>query len=688
MRVKSGGARLAIIGVLCAALGAAVAAFWVSRDRKAEEAQVSGAARVERVAGVVGLDRMLEDDGLEDEWQEVTPNTPVSVGDRLYAGEGSRAALAFTGRNFARLGPETSLDVLALSDRRMQLALRDGSAVFEIGELDDDQFYEVATPHGAFELREPGFYEVGLNEDGGAWLSVLNGVARFVGLAGSGDVGKGEVLTLLGQTAADVVLSRLSPDYAGSLLNDYYGDQYPGLYDGRYGSYDAYLADPYHFDPYNRYDSYRYVSDLIPGVRDLDSYGSWQEVDGYGHAWQPRVEDGWAPYQQGYWTLDEPHGMTWVSAEPWGYAPYHYGRWVNSGGQWYWVPEGASERPAYAPALVAFLPPDASGLVGWVPLAPDDTYVRTYYGPDWQPHYLDDADPARLTFTNLDVPGALTAVPAESFWRTVEPRAVASNRPRDAGRARAVLDPFSVGEMRQLALLESKARRGAKLPPGLARKWADTSVYTAEPTAPPAYGRDVARALRAEAVPEKQKKQKLQLADERREAAGESARGRGRDSRGDSRSDEAAAGPPVAAEAPGRERGEGRGARADERTAPHAQPVAGAPVREGGGRLGNPAVRGPQAERVGGRQNAQPAVERPQGQPRGAEARPQPQPRRDEAPRAAPPRQEQRQPAHAHPPQGQGRQKAERPQGGPPAERGNQQGKGQGGGGGKGKGKP
>src|SRR5262249_15691071 len=47
-------------------------------------------------------------------------------------------------------------------------------------------------------------------------------------------------------------------------------------YDGRYWNYDAYLADPYYYDSAQRYVSYTYVSDYVPGVDDLDDYGDWQ----------------------------------------------------------------------------------------------------------------------------------------------------------------------------------------------------------------------------------------------------------------------------------------------------------------------------------------------------------------------------------------------------------------------------
>src|SRR4029079_5593325 len=156
--------------------------------------------------------------------------------------------LAFTGRNFARLNPNSSLDVIALEDRRTQLALRDGSAIFDVGYLEPNELFEVATPYGAVDFDQPGLYNVGL-DNGNATVSVLSGLAQVVGLGGSGQIGKGEMLALAGQAAAQVLLSRLNNNDAGYLVNDYYSYQYPNLYDNRYNNnYDAYLADPTYYD--------------------------------------------------------------------------------------------------------------------------------------------------------------------------------------------------------------------------------------------------------------------------------------------------------------------------------------------------------------------------------------------------------------------------------------------------------
>jgi len=476
------------------------------------------AARIERVNGQVALKRGLNDNGTETEWTTVTPNTPVSAGDRIYAHDNSRTGIAFTGRNFARLEPDSSLDVLALSPERTQLALRDGSAIFNVGETYPDGLFEVATPLGAVDLEQPGLYEVGLRDDGSAWVSVLSGLAQVVGLAGNGQIGKGEMLSLLGQVGTQYVLSRLSPDDAGNLLDNYYAYQYPDLYDGRYRDYNAYLNDPYYYDPYNRYTSYRYVDDTIPGVWDLDQYGNWQNLGDYGYVWQPRVDAGWAPYQQGYWTMDDPYGLTWVSDEPWGYAPYHYGRWVSVNNQWYWVPDRVNTQPVYSPALVAFVPLTNENLVGWVPLAPGDPYAPAYYDANLQPHYLTQAPVVQQQVINFNVPGAVTVVSADDFDRDISPKSLRRLDRNALLNVRPVLDPLSNGELRQLALATTNEHRRVDLPPGIAKKLDSTQVYTsAQPFAPP-FRDNMAKAMHAEPVPENQRKQKLQFRDERQTA--------------------------------------------------------------------------------------------------------------------------------------------------------------------------
>src|SRR5829696_7770317 len=249
---------LTIVAVVCAVLAGVGVAWWMKHEQSASAEALPYAARIQRVEGEVALNNSDPANAQNDEWTTATTNQPFSVGDRIYTREKSRASLAFTGRNFARLDPNTSLDVLALSDDRTQLALRDGSAIFDVGYLDSGDLFEVATPYGAVDFQQPGLYNVGI-DNGQVLVSVLSGLAQVVGLGGSGQIDKGELLTLLGSTAADVVLSKIDGRNAGYLVDDYYADQYPNYYDGRYRDYNSYLSDPYYFDPYRRNASYQYT---------------------------------------------------------------------------------------------------------------------------------------------------------------------------------------------------------------------------------------------------------------------------------------------------------------------------------------------------------------------------------------------------------------------------------------------
>jgi len=505
---------LTIVAVVCAVAAALGVGLWMKHSQTASAESLPVAARIQRIEGDVAINSALTNNENDAQWSTASENTPFSVGDRIYTRDNSHASIAFSGRNFARLYPNTSLDVLSLDRQRTQLALRDGSAMFDVGYLDPGQVFEVATPYGAVDFYEPGLYDVGINDNGNVIISVLSGLAQVVGLGGSGRIGKGEVLTLLGATAADVVLSQLDGGYAGSLVNDYYGYQYPQYYDGRYSDYNVYLNDPYYFDPYRRNVSYQYASPYIPGLDDLDYYGSWQNVSGYGHCWSPRVDTGWAPYQQGYWINDYPYGPTWVSTEPWGYAPYHYGRWAFVGNRWYWVPDAVNTTPLYSPALVAFLPAQQNAF-GWVALAPGDPYVPYYYDTGWNPYYLSRADVVQPSVINLGVPGAVAVLPFDQFGSGFGNHKIRKWDRGDFTGTNPVLDPLLLTPLRN-AVVNSAWGRGKKnLPPGIAKKLRETQVVASSlPSAPP-FRRDLTSRMNVKSVPDRVKDRPFKVKDER-----------------------------------------------------------------------------------------------------------------------------------------------------------------------------
>ncbi len=509
---------MTIVAILVAVLAGLGVAFYMKHEQTAAAQELPYEARIQRVEGDVAFSENLPnlDPNSNQQWVAATQNQPFSVGDRIYTRDKSRASLAFSGRNFARLDPNTSLDVIALEDRRTQLALREGSAMFDVGYLEPGELFEVGTPYGAVDFNEPGLYNVGFDNNGSVLVSALSGVAQVVGLAGSGQISKGELLTLVGQTAAQVALSRLNGNDASYLVDDYYRYQYPNMYDGRYNNnYDAYLSDPYYYDPYRRDVSYQYVNYGIPGVNDLSYYGDWQNLDGYGYAWSPRVDTGWAPYQEGYWANDYPYGPTWVSNEPWGYAPYHYGRWTNSGGRWFWVPDSVNTTPLYSPALVAFVPFSDANQIGWVPLGPGDPYAPRYYDNNWQPQYLSRVDTTPVRLVNLAIPEAVTVVSLDSFGRDIDRRNIRRIDRNMLASVRPTLEPLTLTPLRN-AVVHSAWGRGKKdLPPGIAKKLRETPVLLADAPRQSRFGRDVARAMHVERVPDQARKQKFQVRDDR-----------------------------------------------------------------------------------------------------------------------------------------------------------------------------
>jgi Family of unknown function (DUF6600)/FecR protein len=508
-----------IVGLAAVIAGVSIALYFRHEQTVQAEA-LPNAVRIQRVDGEVALSNGPDSQGKDAtnvKWVAASPNESFSVGDRIYTRDKAHCSLAFSGRNFARLDPNTSLDAVTLTDDRTQLALRDGSALFDVGYLAPGEMFEVGTPYGAVDFNQPGLYNVGINNDR-AIISTFSGLAQVAGLGGSGQISKGEMLTLLGQTAVEATLSRLDRRNAGSQVDDYYRYQYPSTYDGRYSNYDTYLNDPSYYDPYQRNVSYKYVSNSIPGINDLDSYGDWQNVSGYGTGWRPRVAVGWTPYQQGQWTNNYPYGPTWVSSEQWGYAPYHYGRWANVENQWYWIPEAVNTRPQYSPALVAFVSPNQND-IGWVPLGPGDPYVSRYYDETWQPHYLNGSNIVTANLVNFRVPGAVTVVPIDYFGRPYDPRVATRVNPQMLAQFRPTLDPLTLTPLRNAVLHSAWGRGKIDLPPGIAKKLGDARVFVGADIRESPYRKDLAKSMRVERVSDNARNQKLKFKDERNEEA-------------------------------------------------------------------------------------------------------------------------------------------------------------------------
>jgi hypothetical protein len=86
--------------------------------------------------------------------------------------------------------------------------------------------------------------------------------------------------------------------------------------------------------------SARLSSPYSYGMSDLNYYGNFMNVPGYGNVWQPYLAGAnWSPFQDGGWAFYPGAGYMWVSGYPWGWMPYRYGNWIFAPGfGWAWQP--------------------------------------------------------------------------------------------------------------------------------------------------------------------------------------------------------------------------------------------------------------------------------------------------------------------------------------------------------------
>ena len=300
--------------------------------------------------------------GGEGDWVTAVPNRPLTSGDNLWTDQDARAEL-HVGSTAIRLAPETSMTVLDLDDRTMQLRLSEGTLILRVRHLDDGDLVEVDTPNLAFNLQRTGEYRIDVDSAGNVTnVSVWSGRGEVTG-------GGYSYTVVAGQSARFSGTDQLNYDIA----------QLP-----RADDFDNWAFQRDHRE--DGAESANYVSPEMTGYEDLDDYGRWQYVGGYGTVWVPsNVASDWAPYRDGHWAYISPWGWTWVDDEPWGFAPFHYGRWAYAGNRWCWVPGPVAVRPVYAPALVAFVGGVGISIgggpgVGWFPLAPGEVYVPYYRG--------------------------------------------------------------------------------------------------------------------------------------------------------------------------------------------------------------------------------------------------------------------------------------------------------------------
>jgi len=335
-----------------------------------------------------------------DRWVDLSINTPILEGDKIWVGRGGRAEVEFENGSFVRLSENTIIEFARLADINsrdgVEVRLVQGLASFEV---QPEPAFTIQTPLFSNWLNDAASFRVDVETDGSSRLVVFNGKVEVSSLATRLFVRKGEVARFLSQDADRYYLE-----------TNYVKDDWDRWNEERQDYLTKITQEQFH------------NGDQGWTTADLYNYGSWYDVPTYGRIWRPAsVEEDWVPFRSGRWCWYSSFGWTWVSYEPWGWIPYHYGRWANVNGHgWSWVP--GPRYVSWCPGAVNWV--EGTQWVGWVPLAPHEPWYG--YGHGGANVFVSK---------NFGYHGAVTYLPHDSFVNGTPSRGFHSPRnPHTDGR--------------------------------------------------------------------------------------------------------------------------------------------------------------------------------------------------------------------------------------------------------------
>ncbi len=395
---------------------------------------VSGAAwadppaRAGRIAEVSGTAWLFDPETKA--WVRVVRNQSVGQGDQMRTDTRSRVTVRI-GSSTVWLDEESDVEVLQMDDAATVLRVMTGDLALRVRTAQTAQETRIQTREGVISPEMEGLFRID-QLDRGSRLAVLQGRAQFDSDPGApvqrAWLREGEQAEFWWAQSPRIERQPISRDKfsAWFLAQD---QAESGLAWGN----DA-----------------PYVSPEMTGAEDLNRNGSWEVAAEYGNVWIPtRVAAGWEPYRDGRWVWTRQWGWSWVDNAPWGFAPFHYGRWIQHRGYWAWAPGRFEPRPAYSPALVAWVggPQVSVGITiggtrrppqtGWAPLAPRQSYVPAYpHSPQYTERFRWDRVAADATHhdrgdhNDLNKPPTLRGDAGPQPYRPVPPTGPAPAHPQ------------------------------------------------------------------------------------------------------------------------------------------------------------------------------------------------------------------------------------------------------------------
>jgi hypothetical protein len=321
---------IARLGKITATLVVLAAAFLVVSASAESKARI---VRLSEVQGAVQLDR-----GAGDGFDKAFINLPVIEGAKVKTGKDGHAEVEFEDGSALRLAPNTEVDFarLTLGDDGQKFStvqLVAGTVYTNLhakksGDKNGDAF-QLNFASESLAVTEAAHFRVVLDGGSKATVAVFKGKVSATSPSGEVEVAEKHSATI--DLAKDDSAKDESAKNETFVIAKNYETEPSDAWDHQQAEY------------HDRYASSGGSSTASPygyGMSDLNYYGSFMSVAGYGNVWQPYfIGANWSPFQDGGWAFYPGAGYVWVSGYPWGWMPYNYGNWafVPRYG-WVWQP--------------------------------------------------------------------------------------------------------------------------------------------------------------------------------------------------------------------------------------------------------------------------------------------------------------------------------------------------------------
>jgi hypothetical protein len=367
------GIRFSTVLATCMVL---IAAFSATSVWAASKARI---VRLSEVQGTVQIDR-----GAGDGFSKAFINLPVVEGSSVKTGNDGKAEVEFEDGSTLRLAPGTDVNFARLSlgddgNKLDTVQLRSGTVYANVHPKNSrdkaaDQFVlnfarESVTVPGSAHFR------LAIDGSSKATLAVFKGKCTATLPSEQFEVAEKHGATI--KFASDPTPTNAATKEESAKSES---DKDKDLKDAKdtiaiAKHYDSDPADAWDREQNEYHDRFvstsassRVSSPYAYGMSDLNYYGNFMNVPGYGNVWQPYLTGAnWSPFQDGGWAFYPGAGYMWISGYPWGWMPYRYGNWVMAPGfGWVWQPGNwnsyyAVPRVVNAPVTTKLPVPPSSG---------------------------------------------------------------------------------------------------------------------------------------------------------------------------------------------------------------------------------------------------------------------------------------------------------------------------------------